>query len=199
MNMCPFATKTDCELFGKIHTYNGTKPPQSLGEDWDWCVTNDGIYEKKYAITPAGFLCTSSNPIYEGTYSNMGVNTVISNNSGNPNGTHYFYNEAKRMVLCWNTAYSNYWWISPVQPPYGQNEINQALKLDNGQASAYCGSGVPQPATPQTLPPNSGGMPSWNSMSGSVTMTWASGGSGVLELQWVKMPNAGAVQLYRRS
>jgi len=200
---CPYAKKDDCELFEKIHLHNGVTPLSTLGEDWDWCLTKDGLYEKKLALTPSGLYLNASgsfmtNP--SGLYVPMGVNTVMgSGGMGgyNPQGTQWYLNSVAGYVLVWSTSSSGYWWLNKIN---GGETDSQARARVEGS----CNMWLSWPTNPESSP-NSATLPvlpngGWSGQGGysPSTMTWTRGGSGVYEMQWVKVADPTAFELYRR-
>jgi len=173
-----------------IITCNLNSPPDTLGEIGQYCITPTAIYKKELYISGGGFnlISTGVGMDVDGFYEDMGVNTTIAMNGGNPNGTHWYFNEPKHMVLTWNTSYSNYWWISQVNSPYSPSDIEYAKTKDNGSASFYCGSGATQPAdntvTPPNVPNTSGGA-SWSNLGSSATWTYQPSSGGVEVERWV--------------
>jgi hypothetical protein len=125
-------------------------PDDSIGKLGDFYVTPDGIYVKKMVESGGGFILSGASDMFDGLWRDMGVNEVMSSYGGDPQGTHYYQHADGQYYLCWNTAYSGYWWI------------NTQLDFDNGSATAYC-------STPEFTgaPPGSG----WNGAF-SVNVTW---------------------------
>ena len=109
---------------GAIFT-SKTVPDETVGKLDDFCVTPEGIYVKKMVQDGGGFMLSCGYSAFNGYWRDMGVNEVMSNYGGDPQGTHYYQHESGLYFLCWNTAYYGYWWI------------NTALHLDNGSATAY--------------------------------------------------------------
>jgi len=104
---------------------SGTAPDASFGRLGDFCITPEGIYTKKMVQTGGGFMLACEDERFNGFWRDMGVNEVISNYGGDPQDSHYYQHESDLYFLCWNTAYSGYWWI------------NTQLNLDDGGATAY--------------------------------------------------------------
>jgi hypothetical protein len=128
-----------------------TVPEDSVGRLGDFCITPEGIYVKKMLQSKNGFILSGAPDSFNGLWCDMGVNEIISSNGGDPQGSHYYQHEGGQYYLCWNTAYSGYWWI------------NAQLAFDDGNAAAYR-------STPEfaEVPPDSG----WSgTFSGTVEWT----------------------------